>query len=337
MYDGHAVGVVIPTYNEAAHVGAVIDAIPDYVDCTYVVDDASTDGSWDVIRSRARVANEREPQIAITDGGHPTGQRVIPIRHQTNAGRGAAVKTGYRRAMEDGMDAIAVLDADGQMDPAILDRFLDPIVDGRADYAKGNRLLVRAHREGMSRWRLFGNTVLTFLTKVASGYWQMMDPQNGYTVISARVLQNVDVDGLYDDYGFLNDLLVKLNVVDARIIDVAMRAKYGDEESGIRYSTFVPKLSSLLARDFAWRLGTKYMLFDFHPLVGLYLLGALGALGTVTYLGWALAANLTAARAVTGFVLLLVSGLLVTLAMIFDRGHNVHLEGRMDDLPEGGA
>ena len=235
------------------------------------------------------------------------------------------------------MDVIAVLDGDGQMDPSILDRFLDPIVDGRADYTKGNRLLSPRHRDGMSRWRLFGNTVLTFLTKIASGYWRMMDPQNGYTAISANVLRSIDVEDLYEDYGFLNDLLVKLNVADARIVDVAMHARYGDEQSGIRYSSFVPKLSNLLLKDFFWRLRTKYLLFDFHPLVGLYVLGGLGTVGGTIYFGWALGEDLTPFRAMMVFVVYLFSGLLFTLAMIFDRAQNINLEGRVEDVLKGGT
>jgi glycosyltransferase involved in cell wall biosynthesis len=331
VYEGHTVGVVVPAYNEEGFIGDVIEALPGFVDRAYVVDDASTDGTWEEVRRHVPATNGSEPRAAIADGGSAYDRRIVPIRHETNSGRGAAVKTGYRRALDDGMDAIAVIDGDGQHDPAILDRFLDPIVEGRADYAKGNRLLSSAHRERMSRWRLFGNTVLTYLTKVASGYWRMMDPQNGYTVISARALQSIDVDGLYDDYGFLNDVLVKLNVADVRIVDVAMRARYGEEDSGIRYSTFVPKLSRLLLSNFLWRLGTKYLLFDFHPLVGLYALGGLGATGGLVYLGWALGTTLTPLRAALGFTLLLLSGLFVTLAMIFDRAHNVSLEDRIEE------
>lgn len=337
VYDDHSVGVVIPAYNEAGLVGQVIDGLPAFMDRAYVVDDASTDGTWQEIQRHAEEGNAQEPPLAIADGGTAHERRIIPIRHETNAGRGAAVKTGYTHALDDDMDVIAVIDGDGQMDPTILDRFVEPIVNGRADYTKGNRLLAERHREGMSRWRLFGNTVLTYLTKISSGYWRMMDPQNGYTAISARTLRSIDVDALYDDYGFLNDLLVKLNVANARVVDVAMSARYGNEESGIQYSTFVPKLSGLLLRDFGWRLGTKYLLFDFHPLVGLYALGGIGAIGSVLYFGWVLAASFTPARAVLALVLFLMTGLLLTLAMIFDRGHNVPLEGRIDDGIEGGT
>lgn len=330
MYKGNTVGVVIPAYNEEEYVGDVVAGIPEFVDRAYIVDDASTDQTWREIIVAAAATNVQDREPAIADGGTKTDGRVVPIRHDTNSGRGASVKTGYRRALEDDMDAIAVMDGDDQMDPTRLDRLLDPIVDGRADYTKGNRLLSREHRSGMSRWRLFGNTLLTVLTKIASGYWRMMDPQNGYTVVSAGTLRSIDLDGLYDDYGFLNDVLVKLNVADARIVDVAMPARYGDEQSGIKYSTFIPKLSTLLLRGFGWRLGTKYLLFDFHPLVGLYALGLLSAVGASLFAGWTVLGNLSPLNGVLAFLLFLFSGTLVTLAMIYDRGHNANLESRID-------
>ena len=335
MYDDNRIGLVIPAYNEEGFIGAVIDDVPDFVDRVYVVDDASTDGTWEEIRHRLPETElETEPgrqRTAVADGGIPVERRLVPIRHETNRGRGAAVKTGYSRALEAEMDAIAVMDGDDQMDPGILDRFVDPVVSGRADYAKGNRLLSRDHRAGMSRWRLFGNNLLTYLTKISSGYWRMMDPQNGYTVISASMLRSIDVDRLYDGYGFLNDLLVHLNVADARVVDVAMRARYGEEQSGIRYSSFVPRLSGLLLRDFLWRLRTKYLLVDFHPLVGLYLLGFLAAVGGMGLFAWAASSSLTPVRLLLAFLVFLLSGTLLTFAMIFDRAHNVSLEDRITE------
>jgi hypothetical protein len=146
------------------------------------------------------------------------------------------------------------MNGDGQMDLSQMTKLLDPIVEGEADYAKGNRLLSRDHREAMSRWRLFGNALLTYLTKVASGYWRMMDPQNGYTAISKEALDRVDLDTLYDDYGFCNHLLVRLNKQGLRIADVSMHAVFGDETSNIRYGKFIPTLSLLLLQSYLGRL-----------------------------------------------------------------------------------
>ncbi|WP_440005640.1 glycosyltransferase family 2 protein [Halomicrococcus sp. SG-WS-1] len=293
MYEDKTVAVVVPAYNEEAFVGGVIDTVPDFVDRVYAVDDCSTDDTWAEITARADddrervgalvdgagevdVADDADGRQVESDGGVANGPRVVPIRHRRNRGVGAAIKTGYCAARDDGMDVTAVMAGDGQMDPAMLERVVEPVVDGRADYAKGDRLSYPEYRGEMSGWRSFGNWLLTYLTKVASGYWGVVDPQNGYTAISLRALEAVDVEDVYDDYGFANALLVRLNVAGMRVADVAMPAVYGDEESHIRYATFVPKLSALLAHNFLWRLKTKYLVRDCHPLAFLYGLGAVG-------------------------------------------------------------
>jgi glycosyltransferase involved in cell wall biosynthesis len=273
MYDGHAVGVVVPAYNEEGLIGGVLETVPAFVDRVYVVDDCSVDGTWDEIVSRvdggpaepvpaaagARVDGSEQvaPDVSLSDGGRVEGETIVPLRHETNRGRGAAVKTGYRRALHEDIDVVAVMDGDGQMDPDYLADVVDPVASGAAGYAKGDRLSVDAHRANMPGWRLFGNVLLTVLTKIASGYWGMRDPQNGYTAISADVLERIDFEDLYEDYGFLNDLLIRLGCHDVTVRDVPMPAVYGDESSGIRYSTFVPKLSLLLLRGFLARLWTK--------------------------------------------------------------------------------
>jgi len=203
--------------------------------------------------------------VGLSASPGPDGEyedTVVPVRHRVNRGRGGAVKTGYHLALVEGMDVVAVMDGDGQMDPDVLDRIIDPVVAGDADYAKGNRLVDADHWAAMSRWRLFGNAVLTLLTKVASGYWRMRDPQNGYTAVSAETLADIGVDHLYEDYGFLNDVLVRLGTHGKRIVDVPMTAVYEDEESGIQYRSFVPKLSALLLWGFLWRLWATYGLGD---------------------------------------------------------------------------
>jgi glycosyltransferase involved in cell wall biosynthesis len=220
-----------------------------------------------------------------TDGGDADDARVVAIRHPTNRGRGAAVKTGYKRALADDMDVVVVMDGDGQMDPDILPTIIGPVVDGKADYAVGDRLAGPSHWRGMPPWRLFGNTLLSGLTRIASGYWHIRDPQNGYTAISASTLADLDFDRLYDQYGFLNDLLVNLNVEGKRVATVPMYARYGDEESGIRYSSFVPGLSFLLLKDFIWRLREQYLDGGAHPVVVLYVLGVLSILSGIVRVG----------------------------------------------------
>lgn len=282
MYKGKRIGVVVTAYNEAAFVGDVIETVPDFVDRIYAVDDASADDSWKEIqrvasRVNERADSERELAVAVADGGD--ARRVVPIRHDENRGYGAAVKTGYRRAADDGMDVVAVMNGDGQMDPAILDRIIDPIVDGRADYAKGNRLLRPEDRDGMSTFRFVGNTLLSGLSKFATGYWTISDPQNGYTAISRETIEALDLESITDRYGFLNHILTHLNVNEYRIADVAMSAVYGEEESSIRYASFVRFVSLLLLRSFIWRLKTRYVVRGFHPAVLFYGTGTLGIAG----------------------------------------------------------
>jgi glycosyltransferase involved in cell wall biosynthesis len=288
MYRGKAIGVVVPAHNEASFIGAVIDTMPAFVERAYIVDDCSSDGTWDEILEHAEQATTRRVTPFAVDGGQELDSRVVPIRHEHQLGRGAAVKTGYRQALADGMDVIAVMDGDGQMDPEILDTILDPVVSGEADYAVGNRLSSARHLVGMPPFRLFGNVILMGLTRISSGYWHIRDPQNGYTAVSADTLRDIDMDGLYDQYGFLNDMLVKLNVHDKRVASVPMPSRYGDEESGIRYSTFIPKLSTLLLRNFLWRLWTKYTKSGVHPVAVLYVFGALATLFGVLQTGWRL-------------------------------------------------
>ncbi|WP_135822889.1 glycosyltransferase family 2 protein [Halostella litorea] len=326
MYRGKTVGVVVPAYDEEGFVGEVIDTLPEFVDRAYVVDDRSTDDTWAEIQRHAAAANARPTDPPVADGGVAFDPRVVPIRHEENRGVGAAIKTGYERAREDGLDVTAVMNGDGQMNPDILHRIIEPVVSGEADYAKGNRLISPAHWDGMSRWRLFGNSVLTFLTKVASGYWRMVDPQNGYTAVSLRALERLDFDNLYDRYGFCNDVLVKLNARGLRVADVPMEAVYGDEQSGIRYTEFIPRLSALLLRGFLWRLKTRYLVYDFHPLVFLYGLGVAGGLSGLALGGLALAAGAGLVAGAFGLLFVLLGGTLCTLAMIFDKRHNESLE-----------
>lgn len=249
MYRDKTTAVVVPAYNESGNVGEVIETAPDYVDRIYAVDDGSDDDTWTEIREHASARNQAD------DG--PYDRVVVPIRHEANTGVGGAIKTGYRHAREDDIDAVAVMGGDGQMDPEKLDRFLDPVVAGDAHYAKGNRLLRHEDWVDVPPFRMFGTLLLTLLTRVASGYWGIGDPQNGYTVISREALETIDVDRLYDEYGFSNDLLIELNIHGFTVVDVARSAQYSyDREwsSDIQYSRFIPTVSVLLARGFARRL-----------------------------------------------------------------------------------
>lgn len=319
MNRGASIGVVVPAFNEGPFIGTVLDTIPEFVDRVYAVDDCSTDETWAEIESRVAPELVAKP---IPDGGSPNRPHMVPLRHRTNRGRGAAVKTGYLRALQDDLDIVVVMDGDGQMDPNQLDRLLDPVVSGRVDYAKGNRLARPRDWRGMSNWRLFGNVLLTLLTNLASGYWGLRDSQNGYTAISAGMLEQLDIEALYDEYGFLNDMLVTLNIHRARVCDVEMPAVYGDERSGIRYTTFVPSLSVLLFKGFLRRLKHKHLIKPFHPVVVLYLIGMTGlsllGLSLIGRLSRGLRAN-KLIRIGCGGVLALVLGVLIDLRENDDR------------------
>ncbi len=255
MLEGKRVAVVVPAYDEEALVGTTIAGIPEFVDRIYVVDDASMDGTAEAAR-------------AAGDG------RVVVVQHERNSGVGAAIVTGYRRAVADGIEVTCVMAADNQMDPSELERIALPVARGEVDYAKANRLVSGEAWRVMPRSRYLGGAVLSFLTKIASGYWHVADSQSGYTAASKDILEQVDLERVYPRYGFPNDMLVHLNVWNARVRDVPARPVYGvGERSGIKLRSVVPRISWLLVKGFFWRMREKYVIRDFHPLVLFYLLG----------------------------------------------------------------
>lgn len=268
MYRDHTVAAVIPAYNEEGFVGNVVDDLPEFLDRAYVIDDGSTDDTWLEITQHAADRNERY-------NGH-FDDLVVPISHDVNRGVGGAIKTGYLRATEEEIDLTVVLGGDDQMNPEELTRYLDPIVEGVAEYTKGNRFSQPDDWEQMPRFRLLGNVVLSYLTKVASGYWETMDSQNGYTAISLDALKRTDIEGMYEYYGYCNDLLVRLNVANVRVGDVPRSSDYAYTEgwkSHIDYKEYIPRVSVMLFHGFFRRLRRKYLLQSYNPLAPLYVLG----------------------------------------------------------------
>ncbi|MBA3434342.1 MAG: glycosyltransferase family 2 protein, partial [Actinobacteria bacterium] len=257
MFEGKRVAVVVPAYNEERLVVVTLGGIPELVDRIYVVDDASTDGTSE----RARGVGD---------------SRVEVIRHERNKGVGGAIVTGYSRALEEGIDVVCVMAADNQMDPAELAELVGPVARGEVEYAKANRLVSGEAWKVIPRTRYLGNAVLSLLTKIASGYWHVADSQAGYTALSASALRRLDLDRIYPRYGFPNDLLVHLNVQNARVRDIPSRPIYDvGERSGIRLRSVIPRISWLLFKGFWWRMGHKYVIRDFHPLVFFYSFGVL--------------------------------------------------------------
>jgi glycosyltransferase involved in cell wall biosynthesis len=258
MYKGKSVAVVVPAYNEEKQIGKVISTMPQFVDCIVVVDDASRDGTASAVEQFVKKEKDR----------------VVLVRLGRNLGVGGAIITGYDWARAHGMDMTVVMAGDAQMDPADLPALLEPIVNHEADYVKGNRLFTGEAWKRIPRVRYLGNSVLSLLTKIASGYWHVADFQCGYTAMSLDALKKISMDGIYMRYGFPNDFLVVLNIYDVVVKDVPVTPLYNiGEKSGIRFWKVVPRLSVLLSRRFFWRLKEKYVIRDFHPLVFFYLTG----------------------------------------------------------------
>jgi glycosyltransferase involved in cell wall biosynthesis len=312
MLEGKTVAVVVPAYDEEALVGMTISAVPEFVDRIIVVDDASRDGTADAARAVG------DPRLEV-------------VTHERNSGVGAAIVTGYRRAIAEGADVACVMAADNQMDPADLAKIALPVARGEVEYTKANRLISGEAWQVIPRSRYLGNAMLSFLTKIASGYWHVADSQSGYTAASREILEQLDLDRVYPGYGFPNDMLVHLNVWNARVRDVPSRPVYGvGEKSGIKIRKVVPRISWLLVKGFFWRMREKYVIRDFHPLVFFY---ALGFLMTVLGLGLGIAevvlrimGNAVSVGTVVLVALLLIFGSQFTLfAMWFDMESNKDL------------
>jgi len=236
VYKGLRVAVVIPAFNEEEAVAAVVRSVPGFVDHVLVVDDASADRTY----QRALRSKRRTLEV---------------LRHPRNRGVGAAIRTGYARALALGADVATVMAGDGQMDPADLPRLLDPLAAGAADYVKGNRFLDGSVFRVMPPLRVVGNIALSLCTRVTSGYHQIFDSQCGYTAASRAALEAVDVDDLFPRYGYPNDLLARLNAAGMRVCDVPVRPVYGPGwRSGISLSTVVHPIASVLLRSLLRRL-----------------------------------------------------------------------------------
>ena len=313
MLDGKRVAVVVPAYDEERLVVETLRGIPELVDRIYVVDDASTR------RDRRARSRDRRP-----------ARRGDPAR-ATIAASARRSSTGYRRALEEGIDVTCVMAADNQMDPSELHGLVEPVARGEVDYAKANRLVTGEAWKVIPRTRYLGNAVLSLLTKIASGYWHVADSQAGYTAISRDALRRLDLDALYPRYGFPNDMLVHLNVQNARVRDVPSRPIYDvGEESGIRLRSVVPRISWLLFKAFWWRLGHKYVIRDFHPLVFFYVFGVLmtsaGFILGVIEAVLRIAGNEITTPTIVLVAVLLIAGLQMTLfAMWFDMEANKDL------------
>jgi dolichol-phosphate mannosyltransferase len=237
-----AIAVVIPSYRVTRHILGVIAGMGPEVTRIYVVDDKCPDSSGALVRREC------------------TDPRVRVIEHVENQGVGGAVMTGYQAAIADGMDVIVKVDGDGQMDPRLIPQFVLPILRGEADYAKGNRFFDLEQIRAMPPMRLFGNAVLSLMTKLSSGYWDLFDPTNGFTAIHADAARHLPFAKISRRYFFETDMLFRLNTLQAVVVDVPMDATYGDEVSNLKISKIVTEFMAKHVRNFGKRIFYNYYL-----------------------------------------------------------------------------
>lgn len=242
--DCHHIAVVIPSYRVSNHILGVIAAIGPIVWRIYVIDDKCPDGSGNYVEENC------------------TDPRVVVLRHTNNQGVGGAVMTGYRAAIADGAEVIVKVDGDGQMDPRLIPNFIEPILAGEADYTKGNRFFNLEEIRAMPKIRLFGNAVLSFMTKLSSGYWDLFDPTNGYTAIHVDAARHLPFSKISQRYFFETDILFRLNTLRAVVLDVPMDANYGDEVSNLKISKIVGEFLVKHVRNFSKRIFYNYYLRD---------------------------------------------------------------------------
>jgi glycosyltransferase involved in cell wall biosynthesis len=254
MYRDLRVAVVVPAHNEERLIATVIKTAPELVDHIIIVDDASTDDTSGAAKASA-------------------DERTEVHRLPENQGVGGAIVAGHKRALELGADVSVVMAGDAQMDPAFLPDLLDPIADGEAQFTKANRFYGEGSFAGMPTHRVVGNIGMSFLTKAASGYWNLFDPQNGYTAIHRHALERLQLDRLSKRYEFENDLLIKLNVLRVPARDVPIPAVYGAEVSGLRVSKVAPRLLRLLFKGFWHRMWWKYVLQSFSAVALMFFTG----------------------------------------------------------------
>jgi len=316
MLNDKTVAVVIPAYNEENQIIQVLEGIPAFVDRVIVVDDCSTDNTATVILNYIANDHSEVPPLLVAErkieqskysraeivldnimrqeseyftpaailNEQPERARIIFIKHQKNEGVGAAIASGYKWCLDHQIECTAVMAGDGQMDPAELESICMPVVRDGIDYVKGNRLIHRSAWLVIPRTRYLGNSILSILTKIASGYWHVSDTQSGYTAISLQALQSIKIHQIYKKYGMPNDLLVKLNIAFCTIKEVGIKPVYDiGERSKMKVFKVVPRISWLLLKLFFNRLWVKYLIRDFHPLFLLYHFSFLLGLLSVPY------------------------------------------------------
>jgi glycosyltransferase involved in cell wall biosynthesis len=303
MLNGKTVAVVIPAYNEETQILRVLETMPGYVDRIVVVNDCSRDRTAEVVTgfmlkhnadacdpgaghacpkpnlyNKADIIlhrmNKEEIKFFVPSeivNQNPRDDRIVLINNLENGGVGAAIARGYKFCKDMRVDCTAVMAGDGQMDPAELEDICRPVVEEGIDYVKGNRLIHRSAWLVIPKIRYLGNSILSMMTKIASGYWRVSDTQSGYTAISLKALDGLRIHQIYKRYGMPNDLLVKLNIAFCTIREVEIKPIYDvGEKSKMKIGKVIPTVTWLLFKSFFKRLWIKYLFKDFHPIFILY-------------------------------------------------------------------
>jgi glycosyltransferase involved in cell wall biosynthesis len=318
MYNNKKICAVIPCHNEETQIEGVVTTMPEYVDHLIIVDDLSKDRTVEKVKTL-----------------QAKNSKIVLIAHEINQGVGGAIASGYKWARDNGMDMAVVMAGDGQMNPDDLPALLEPVTTGAADYAKGNRLFTGEAFRKIPTIRYFGNGFLSLLTKIASGYWNVADSQSGYTVINKKALHAIDWNRMYKRYGQPNDILVRLNVENFKVMDVPVEPVYNvGEKSGIRIHKVIFTIGWLLVKLFFWRMKEKYIIRDFHPLVFFYFLGFAFAVSTIVlflrvFVIWYLTGHIPAVNALAAMFSFMSASQFSLFAMWFDMEANKHL--RPDD------
>ena len=318
MYKNKIVCAIIPAFNEEVLITQTIETIPDFVDHIVVVDDSSNDKTSEIVKKIESLNN-----------------RVIYIRHEKNFGVGAAVRTGYLWCREHDIDIAVVMNGDNQMDPDDLPDLLNPVAGNVVDYTKGNRLVTGEAWRKIPHNRYLGNAALTFMTKIASGYWHITDSQSGYTAMNKRALNLLPLENMYHGYGIPNDILVTLNIYNMSVMDVPVNPVYGiGEKSGIKVHRVMFSIFFLLIRLFFRRMIQKYIIRDFHPLVLFYTFAILLLIVDIPlvirlFVQWGISGKIPSINALA-ILFCTFSGLQSLLfAMLFDMEANRVLKGKV--------
>ena len=315
MLKNNKISVVVPCHNEETQIESVVKGIPEYIDKIILIDDKSTDRTVSII-NRLKIENKK----------------IVSIFHSENQGVGGAIASGYMWSRDNNIDVSVVMAGDNQMDPKDLPAILDPIIYGDVDYSKGNRLFSGEAYKKIPTMRYLGNSLLSFFTKIASGYWHIADSQSGYTAINKKMLNTINWHDMYKNYCQPNDLLVSLNINNAKVRDVHIEPVYGvGEKSGIKIYKVIFTIGWLLLKSFFRRMKQKYIIRDFHPLILFYILGIIFMIctfGLTIRLGikWYQDGYVPAITALATMFSFMSSSIFTLFAMWFDMESNKHLK-----------